>query len=64
MQIEVEVHHKYGKPRFMPLSDDSRFLLELLDKKSFSAKHLHLCKQFGWDIEIKAPKYDLEKFIG
>lgn len=60
MQIEVEIHHKYGKPRFTPISDDAHFLLDLLDKKSFSPRHLYLCENRGWQVNILAPKINLK----
>jgi hypothetical protein len=62
MQIEVEYHERYGKPRFYPSNDDSRFLAKLLDKPTLTAAQLELCDSYGWPVEIKAPKYDLKQF--
>lgn len=63
MKIEVEVQQKYGKPRFYPRSNDALFLAKLMDKPTLTADHLQLCNEHGWEVEIKAPKYELKQFL-
>jgi hypothetical protein len=63
MKIEVEIHQKYGKPRFYPRSDDAHFLAKLIDKPTLTATHLEMCNGYGWEVEIKAPKYELKQFL-
>jgi hypothetical protein len=63
MKIEVEIHQKYGKPRFYPANNEAQFIAKLLDKPTLTAAQLELCDGYGWDVEIKSPKYDLKQFI-
>lgn len=63
MKIEVTVQQKYGKPRFYPSSDDAHFLTSLIGKPTLTAEHLQLCNGYGWQVEIKAPKYELKQFL-
>ena len=63
MKIEVEVHQRYGKPRFYPANDDAKFLTSLLGKPTLTTEHLEQCNAHGWDVVISAPKYELKQFL-
>jgi len=63
MKIEVEVHQKYGKPRFYPANDDAKFITRLIGSPTLTTAHLTACDEWGWEIDIKSPKYELKQFI-
>lgn len=58
MNIEVVRKVAYGNERFYPLSDDAKFMVDVIGRPSLTRRHLQLFKQRGWEIVLKAPQYD------
>ena len=63
--MNIEVQHKaiWGHDMFYPLSDDAKFLCQVVGKKGFSVKHLSLFKEKGWNVLITAIPQSLDEYL-
>jgi hypothetical protein len=63
MNIEVNHKSRYGKDSFYPISEDAKFLSQVIGKKGFMLKHLTLFKNRGWSVVITAIPQSLEEYL-
>lgn len=55
MDITVTPKNIWGKELFYPVSDDAKFLADLMERPAFLKRHLKKCDGYGWDISVIYP---------
>lgn len=53
LYLKVELRIMKGGKRYYPMSPDAKFLLGLMNHKSFTENQLKRCKLYGWIIYIE-----------
>lgn len=63
MKITVYLKKIYGKELFYPVSDDALFLTKFTGRPTLLKHQLKLCKDYGWDVEIKQEPINTEEYL-
>ncbi len=58
MKIEIIRKFAYGRERFYPISDDAKFMTEVIGRPSLTRRQLNLFKKRQWEIVLKIPQHD------
>lgn len=59
MNLEVLYRKEFGKDRFYSLCDNSKLILSLMGRASFTLDQLKEMRAHGWDITVKREEIDL-----
>lgn len=63
MNVEVLIKNVYGKKCFYPVSQDAANLCKLIGRPTLTTKHLKICNQSGWKVNITSQQFTLAEFM-
>lgn len=59
MKISVTHKSEFGKDRFYPACEQSKLILWLMKRNSYTLEQIKRCKAAGWEVEIKRPELEI-----
>lgn len=59
MKISVTHKKEFGKDRFYPECEQSKLVLWLMKRNSFTLQQIKRCKNTGWEVEVKTQTIEI-----
>jgi len=63
MNIDVTYKMSYGRELFYPVSNDAKWLAELMERNSFKLKHLEKLVKSNWNVTVRGCPLTVDFFL-